>query len=434
MNTILVLCLIALALSLDYSIGLITLQAYWSHVNGNSNMFGVIFGLYDGFVIFITPIVAWLLNKNYLKYKLVFIVGLSLNLIGNVIYSFAFALDTWVLILLGRAISGIGASALPLLIMYVAFVMDNDSQRPAVGYIKYTAALTRVLGPVLGTVLALIKTTNNIFNEYTVTGWIPAGICLIALIVVCFWEEDVPSPTLLPQDGNDNMDYVTIIKTFMPIIGLGFITTFIYWYFVGNGFVIAMYRFHAITNSHELGNWYYSGIGAFILAFVLFYFFQNFMSGNIGLCASSAGLILTTTFFLCNIHVIFHFAVGLTTFCYAVLVPSINIQNNLLARKNKELLGNIAGISIVSLAIFQSVARFVGPACFMLFKNVTESAECNMTDPEYYNVSDCRIDGYIPSSIGFISGSSLITMICLFYTVKIGISKMVPENNTVQPI
>jgi len=435
MHTTIVLCLIAFALSIDYSVGLITLQAYWKHVHGAESLFGVIFGLYDGFVIIVTPAIAWLLNNTKLKYKFVFIVGLLLNIIGNVVYSFAFALDTWVLILLGRAVSGIGASVVPLLIMYVAMVMNGESQKPAVGYIKYTAAITRVIGPVLGILLALIKTTNHFFNEYTVTGWIPAFICVVVLVIVLFWKEDEPAPSLLPaEQKNENTGYLEIIKIFLPIISLGFITTFIYWYFVGNGYVMALHRYHIIHNSHDPGNWYYPGIGSFVLAFGLFYFFQDFMSGNIGLCMSSIGLFITSTFFLCKLDVIFYIAVGLTTFCYAVLVPSINIQNNLLARRHKNLLGNIMGVSIVALAVFQSVARFVGPACFMLFKDVVRTPDCNITDPEHYNVTGCKIEGYIPSSMGFIIGSFVITVICLYLSIRMATPKEPNSENSVQSV
>ena len=412
MNTKIILCLISFALSIDYSIGLIVLQAYWSRVHGQENLVGVIFGLYDGFVIIITPIVAWLLNMNYLKYKTVFVVGLILNLVGNIIYSLAYALNTWVFILIGRIVSGLGASILPLLVVYIALVMSTDEQKTAIGYVKYTSALTRVIGPIMGIVLALIKSENIYINEYTITGWIPAVICLIVLIVVMIWKEEEPLPIM---SSGKPIEYSTIVKIFLPIASLGFITTAIYWYFMANGFVIATYRFHVIHNEHELGNIYYSGLGSFVAAFMLFIFFQELMSSIQVLWISSVLLVLTSTFFLWKINIMFYVAVSLATFCYAVLIPSVNIQNNLLAKKNASVLGNYMGVSIVALSIFQSVARFVGPSCFMLGKNILAGPNCNISIPEHYNISDCEITGYILSSAVSIGLSFFIMMISLCF-------------------
>ncbi len=413
MNTTFLLCLLSFALSIDYSIALITLQAYWTEVNGKDSMIGVIFGLYDGFVIIVTPIVALLLDRSYVSYKTIFITGLILNIIGNVLYSFAYVANTWVLILLGRIISGIGASILPLLVVYITLIMDHERQKSAIGYTKYVSAITRVIGPILGILLSFIKFSNGYINQYTITGWIPTIICIIVLLLVIIWQEEEQRSPLISK--NQSFEFLKAAKLFLPIMSLGFITTFIYWFFMGNGFVIAVYKFHIINNSHELGKLYYAGIPAFILAFIVFIFFQERISGKVSLWISSIIQIIISTLFLYNIGTMFYVAVGLTTFSYAILIPSINIQNSIIAKENKDILGNKMGISITALAVFQSLARFAGPSCFMLFKHLTKNENCDLHDPNHYIITGCSIMDYIPSTIVVLSVSFVLTVICLLF-------------------
>lgn len=415
MNTVLIFCLIAFALSLDYSLGLISLQAYWVDVGGANNLLGLVFGLYDGFTIIVTPLVAWLINHRYLKYKTVFIISLILNIIGNILYGFAHLAQTWIMILVGRIIAGLGAASLPVLIVYIADMMSKESQRSAVGYVKYTAALTRVVGPTLGTVLALIHLDyqNRIVDQYTLVGWIPVPIALITLVLLFCWTEDQPPES---PESTENAGLLRILWIFWPMMVLGFTTTFVYWYFMGNSFLIATHHFKVVNNQHDLGNLYYSGLGAFILAFILFMCFKKYISGKVGLWVSTLSLIGTSCLYLPEVNLMFYFAVGLATFSYALLIPSINVQNNLLAKEWKDVLGKSIGVSITSLSVAQSLARFSGPASFILLKKIVDGAsDCNLDNKEHYIISGCRIEGYLWSSVVFIAVSSLLMVISLIF-------------------
>ena len=187
MNTTLVFCLIAFSLSIDYSLGLISIQAYWINTGGDKSLSGFVFGLYDGLTVILTPLVAWLINNYGLKYRLVFQISLIVNIIGNIIYSLAYEADTWIMILVGRGIAGMGASSLPLLMVYIA---EKTCQQDAIGYIKYTSAITRVIGPILGTIFSIVVKNGQIFNLYTLAGWIPFFLGILTLIVVSYWTEE----------------------------------------------------------------------------------------------------------------------------------------------------------------------------------------------------------------------------------------------------
>lgn len=424
MNTVLLFCLLSFALTIDYSLALISLEDYWSIVGGTEKLSGVVFGLYDGFTIVITPLVVWLINHNHIKYKSVFVTSLILNMTGNILYGLAHIGDSWMMIIIGRSIAGIGATSVPLLIVYVAEKMSIDSQKNAIGYIKYTSALTRVIGPVLGILFSRLELRNKIFNQYTIIGWVPVIICLMVLLIVIFWKEDekVDEESLFVNDIllERNANLFTILKILWPVILLGFVTTFIYWYFIGNNFIVGTYRFKIIKNQDDLGDLYYSGLGAFVLAFILFIIFSTYISGSIGLWISVLFLMLSSFFYLSTNNVIFYFAIGLSTFAYAILIPSINIQNNLIAKKHRAELGKSIGLSIIALTISQSVARFAGPSCFMILKELVKSKDCDFSDPKNYIITGCVIKGYLSSCIIFIILSLIISIIAsIFLTKKI---------------
>lgn len=416
MNTTLIFCLIAFALSLDYSLGLISLQAYWIDTGGDKDLLGLIFGMYDGFTIVIAPIIAWLINHQRIKYKTVFIISLILNIVGNILYGCAHSAQSWVLILIGRIIAGIGATSLPVLTVYIAEMMTRDQQKSAIGYVKYTSALTRVVGPTLGSILSLSHIQENRFmNQYTLVGWIPVPIALIIMIAVVFWKEDDPIVEQEDNNSETSANLFHILSIFWPMMLLGFTTTFIYWYFMGNSFLIATHHFHVVNSQNDLGNLYYSGLGAFVLAFILFMAFKKHISSKIGLWVSSIMLFSTSFLYLFENNVVFYFAVGLTTFSYALLIPSINVQNNLLAKETKNILGKSIGVSITTLTVAQSLARFSGPASFALFKKLVENNNCDFSNLNKYITQGCQIENYILTSISFISVFFLCILISLIF-------------------
>jgi hypothetical protein len=414
MNTTLVFCLISFALSIDYSLALISLEAYWIKTGGAKSLSGVAFGIYDCSTIFLTPMIAWFINNKNLRYKTVFKTGLLVNIGGNIIYSLAYQANSWMMILLGRGIAGMGAATFPLLMVYIADKMDMTQQQSVVGYVKYIAAITRVVGPIMGSIFSATIKDGSFFNLYTLVGWVPICISLITLIVLYFWEENTTEDTA----DNNGFSFWTTFGIFWPVLVSGFVSTFIYWLFTGNIFLIATHYFHVVHNEHELGRLYYAGLVGFVLAVTIFMCFKEAMSTSKGMWMSTILLSITTYVYIFDTDIMFHLAVGLTTLAYGLTIPSINYLNNVLAKNFKFLLGKSMGVSITLLNVVQSLARFIGPSCFSLFLTINESTDCNTQSKDNYITSGCSMKGFVHSSIIYTTASAVLMLISAYYLLK----------------
>jgi MFS family permease len=416
-TTVKVFCLLSFTLTIDYSLSLISAQAYWTATGGDKNLAGLIFGLYDASTIVVTPLLAYYLEKSSSpnRYKNMFIVGLVTNMLGNLVYAFAYSVKSWLMILLGRLVSGIGATVLPLLMVYVSDNLSEDEQAPAVGYIKYVSAISRVMGPVLGSVFSATiddnGTIGKFFNMYTLVGWIPVLLCLVTLYVVHkYFEEEGQTYGLIHED----IGLYKKVANQMPILWIGFTSTFIYWMFMGNSFIVATHHYHLIKNEHNLGRIYFTGFIGFILSFVLFLINKKAFATLKSLCVSVVLLVVGLYVYLASDNWTFYLAVGLSTLAYGLMIPSLNIINNLIARLAKAQTGNNTTTMIILLSISQSIARFCGPSAFAIFTSVDEHTNCDFSDPDNYVTNGCTIKNYVLSNSIFISSSFAIMMVSMF--------------------
>jgi len=412
MITLYVFCVISFALSIDYSIGLISTQAYWERTGGNKNLAGLVFGLYDGFTIIVTPILAYLIDSKKLTYKSMFIGCTITNIIGNLIYIFAYFTSSWVMVLVGRTTAGIGASCVPLLMCYVADRIEKKDQQNMIGYVKYIAALSRSVGPILGSIFSAFVVGDEIINLYTLAGWVPVLFALITLFVIFTWTEDNP----LIENKMDimPMNITSIICFFIPVWIIGFVSTFIYWFYVGNAFVLGTHFFHIVNNNKQLGNLYYSGLGGYALAFLVFLKFKEKLSGLDGLFFSLVILSTSIFFYIAQNNVMYYVAVGITTFGYGLTIPSINFLNNTLAKNLRSTLKGYFNIVVIILTIFQGVARFIGPTLFTISIHQQRDNACNV-DGNVYDTSGCNLYKFVFIAVVYNCVSVILMLVSRYF-------------------
>jgi MFS family permease len=421
-------CLLAFALSIDYSLSLITAQAYWVSLGGNPNLAGLVFGIYDASTFVFAPFLAIYISKGY-SYKKMFMTGLVINIIGNAIYALAYLANDRAMIIVGRAISGLGAACLPFIIVHIAeFMSDNEQTRP-IGYVKYTAAASRMLGPLIGSLFTIMvnpsDTSGKLFNMYTMAGWIPILIDLIALgfLGIYFPPNSLTGyqplnsvkAEVVTEPLSTREQISLIARNFWSILCIGFITTLIYWMFMGNAFVIATHFFHVIDDQRQLFHIYITGFMGFIGAFLLFFFGKKRMPKFGVLACSTVVLLASCYLYTIRASAMFYLAVGATTFGYALTIPYINVINNGIGKKIKKDVGSNMVYAIFMLTIFQSAARFVGPAAFMIFTRTYESKDCNFDDQEHYVTSGCTIDNYRKQNVAYISLALLFATVALIF-------------------
>ena len=166
----------------------------------------------------------------------------------------------------------------------------------------------------------------------------------------------------------------------------------------------------SITNINYGIYIYITGFIGFILAFILFMIARSVLSRVHGLIGSIILLIIGTCCYLIKFNFMFYVAVGLTTFAYAIMIPSINIINNDIAKRNQEVLGNKLALAITLLTIIQSFARFVGPMMFTIFGTSDYSSTCNFTDVDKYITEGCTINHYYLMN-GIYIGISAVLML-----------------------
>jgi len=104
----------------------------------------------------------------------------------------------------------------------------------------------------------------------------------------------------------------------------------------------------------------------------------------------------------------------LSTLAYGLMIPSLNIINNQIARLAKAQTGNNTTSMIILLSIIQSIARFGGPSAFAIFTSVDEHTNCDFSDPDNYVTNGCTIKNYVLSNSIFISASFTIMTVSLF--------------------
>ena len=101
------------ALSLDYSMSMMSIQALYYSLNGPQKLYGLTFGAYDLMGLILAPVWSWWSDRSS-RFKRQFNSGNVINMCGNLIYAFAYAANAWWMMLLGRLLAGVGLATLAL--------------------------------------------------------------------------------------------------------------------------------------------------------------------------------------------------------------------------------------------------------------------------------------------------------------------------------
>jgi MFS family permease len=121
----------------------LTSQSYWHVVApGKETLYGFVFGCYDLTQFIFMPIFGYLSESIGLRWTI--ICALILNVVGNIIYSFALytnsdpsspnsVLGTYSMVIVGRLIAGIGSSALGLGVVYLTLTTTIAERRDSIG-------------------------------------------------------------------------------------------------------------------------------------------------------------------------------------------------------------------------------------------------------------------------------------------------------------
>jgi hypothetical protein len=266
---------------------LMSLQPLYYIVGGDPGLYGLCLGIYDLSFIVCAPFCALFLSRTN-QYMTVFVASMILSMIGNVLYSmvvyFCFSTtlssNAWIFLFISRAIMGAGSVNIIAGSTYITNHIKFDDRMGAMGTYQNFQVVSRLVGPMIGFLfLALPFPTATssgviqVFNFYTMNGWLMAIVSLFGLFGV-FWYF---SPSNMPKLEGDRMEgkyfdawnapkgrntlFQKILINSVLVIIFGFVDYSI----LGQLFAFGTSQFHVVATQYDL--WQpFVGVGAGALA------------------------------------------------------------------------------------------------------------------------------------------------------------------------
>ncbi len=116
------------ALAIDFTMAMMSIQAFYYALGGPERLYGFTFGSYDLTALIAAPILG-ILSDRYSRFKILFVTCFLVNAAGNLIYAFSFLEGHWWMMLLARLVAGLGAGALGLGSSYVTKTTTIDEKQ-----------------------------------------------------------------------------------------------------------------------------------------------------------------------------------------------------------------------------------------------------------------------------------------------------------------
>lgn len=182
--------IIGFALAIDYTMCMMSIQPLYYVVQGQQNLYGLVYGSYDLGALILVPFFGFWVDRTG-KFKLQMMTGGVLNALGNLLYAFTLLISSWWPMLVGRLIAGMGSATLGIGSGYIAVTSTLQGRQATLATYRISQNIARVIGPFVGylflgfpNVDASSSTALKIFNWYSIPGWFAFGI--VAILTVLF--------------------------------------------------------------------------------------------------------------------------------------------------------------------------------------------------------------------------------------------------------
>lgn len=286
-RSFMVVMLCGLIAAFDFVATLMSIQPFYYLLGGNKTWYGLAVGIYDVGQFVAAPIFGWIAD-NY-GFKCIFAFGVFLTCAGNLLYALLFFIhihhdDTaegvrvtntpaWKVMFVARAIMGIGSAVLITGSTFIAKKTSMLDRRAALGKYRVFQTVARMVGPMVGFAFIGLPTDvhkdapleNQLFNFYTVPGWIAAvlGLAGVFLVLLYFDEkavadiegEDNTHDVALPGAGCSLLGTVSMCLAARVVWGMALFSI------QTNIFAFALAKFHEIHLQFEI--WQpYAALGA----------------------------------------------------------------------------------------------------------------------------------------------------------------------------
>ena len=273
-----VMYVVGFALAFDFTVVAMSIQSYWSITGGNPAYYGFAFGCYDLTQFVFIPLFGKISDSCGMKTAL--IVTLSLNILGNVMYSMAVWFSNpqaeghegdeyghWELILVGRLIAGCGSAALSLGVTFFTITTSISDRDEAITTYRIAQTIARAIAtqaPMAMTAFptAISSSFDRVVNFYTLPGWITTLLSLVALILVVVYFK-TPQGDLPMFKGSSaeefrgsfygrRSDMGALWYHVVTFSVTGFISTFAVFAIYSQLFAFAFAKYQMIENSQDM--------------------------------------------------------------------------------------------------------------------------------------------------------------------------------------
>ena len=261
------------ALAIDFTMAMMSIQAFYYALGGPERLYGFTFGSYDLAALIAAPILG-ILSDKYSIFKILFMACFLVNAAGNLIYAFSFLEGHWWMLLLARLVAGLGAGALGLGSSYITKTTTIEERQTRMVSYRISQAFARMVGPFVGYIFLGLPAVNSssstalkVFNWYTIPGWV-AFFSVLALSVMFMYmfvdptEENEHIVKRVDKDSDSTPERKKEFVVFCVIwMSLVFVATLLQFGYYANLFAVFAGQYHAIQDQFD--QWkVFVGVGA----------------------------------------------------------------------------------------------------------------------------------------------------------------------------
>ena len=270
----LALVLVGVAISINYTIHMASIQPLYYALNGPKNLYGLVFASYELACMLSAPLITHLSDRFH-SFKPYFQLCNALNFCGAIIYAFSFLSSRWYLMLIGRFTAGLSLANFALASGYIAKTTTLENRQLSLLVMRASQAASRAIGQFIG--MAFIgmplvsqqsSTVAKIFNFYTVPAWIAAVLMMASCGIINFMFFDPSTkqidPTMQsPPSSIHDADTTTTTNDMNQYRSRRFILYASLWFsnavffftvqsaFFSNLFGVLAGQYHAVSNQHQ---------------------------------------------------------------------------------------------------------------------------------------------------------------------------------------
>ena len=387
-------------MGLNYSIVLVSIQELWLKLGGESSLYGFSFGSFALGQTVISPLLGYISDVRGLKFTM--LISLVFSVVGNGLYAFSFASKSLYMLLFGRFITGLGAGAVALALVYLTNTTSLEQRGSSIATFKLSQALGFLGGPLLGMFVIPLSgdvsfgsnLASRVWNVFTTPTWIALANSIIVLPLLRFGFKNPLAPHMAMKFNLKEAR--TLVAHTVTLMLISFLASACFWGVASDLFAFAFGQYHLIANQSDMWKSYVSGCGALTVAALLLRLtvhrrISPAMCTILGLTANVLGFALLLDYSIEILHLknaLFFAGIALATSGTAAILIGLGTYYSQKITELSHQARNRRGLFLGLFCFSEAVGRFIGPTFVPLALYIREGEDCI---PEKYISDGCSM-------------------------------------------